>query len=83
MVLPYDMLLSDLLGVFEKIAAFTGIEVNEKLREQVTERSKKQKNYQRKHQVMDLEHFGITKEMINRDFGFVFEEYGINRDRIK
>jgi len=78
MVLPYDMLLTDLVGIFEKIAAFSGIEVSEKLREQVTERSNKQMNYRRKHQVMGLEHFGVTKEMIDRDFAFVFEEYGIN-----
>lgn len=78
MVLPYDMLLSDLQGTFEKIVEFTGIEVSDKLRDDVTEQSRKQKNFLRKHQVMDLEHFGLNREMIKRDFAFVYEEYGIN-----
>ncbi len=81
LVLPYDMLLTDLVGAFAKIVEFTNIDVSEKLHGHVVERAKKQKEYHRKHQIMDLEHFGLTKEMIKQDFAFVYEEYGIDSDK--
>ncbi|MEI6034434.1 MAG: sulfotransferase [Verrucomicrobiae bacterium] len=77
LVLPYELLLSDLNNAFDRIVGFTGITVSEELRQQVSERAKSQSHYQRKHQVMPLEYFGLTQERIARDFAFVFEEYGI------
>ena len=80
MILPYDLIVTNLNRAFQEIVDFTGLEVSDKLRRHVKERSKTQRDYQRKHQVMDLAHFGLTKEMIKKDFSFVFEEYSIKSD---
>nr|MBF0221850.1 sulfotransferase [Desulfobulbaceae bacterium] len=74
MVLPYDLLISDLTGAVQKIVDFTGIEFDDHLRQQVTQRAGSQKKYQRKHQVMDLKEFGLTEEMITRDFDFILKK---------
>ncbi len=78
MILPCDELITDLESAFEKIINFTGINVNESIMANVKKNAADQKNYKRKHKVMDLEQFGITREMITKDFDFVFKEYGID-----
>ncbi|WP_428634607.1 sulfotransferase family protein [Sedimenticola sp.] len=78
MIQPYNELLTDLEGAFEKISAFTKIEFSRRLRTEVIKMAARQKSFQRKHEVMEPERFGITHEMIARDFAFVFEEYGID-----
>jgi len=76
MVLGYDQLRADLEGAVARIAEFTGLEISARLRQEVAARALKQKDYQRKHAVLDLQHFGLSRERISRDFAFVFEQYG-------
>ncbi len=76
MVLPYKQLRSDLDKTIEKVAEFTGIEPSTQLRKIIEEQALVQKDYKRKHTIMDLEKFNLTKERIAKDFAFVFEEYG-------
>ena len=80
MVLRYDRLRSDLNKVFAKIVAFTRIKPSDKLQQAVERQALTQKDYQRKHQVMKLEEFGLTQEQIAKDLSFVFEEYGFNKN---
>lgn len=77
MILPYDLLRKDLTTAFSQIAEFTGLEVSEAQRRAVAERSAKQQTYQRRHQVMDLSTFGLSRERISTEFAFVFKRYGL------
>lgn len=76
MILRYDHMLADLNNSIEKVIAFTGIQPNPKFREAVKQKVAIQKEYKRKHQVMNIEEFGFTSAQIKRDFSFVFEHYG-------
>ena len=77
LLLPYEILRKDLETAFSDIARFSGLEVSNELRQAVARRAKGQQRYQRRHQVMELPHFGLSHEQISQDFKFVFEEYGI------
>ena len=77
MVLPYNLLCSDLEKSFTQIEKFTGIQPSDKLRQAVKKQAEKQKQYQRKHKIIDLQQFGLSKEQIAQDFDFVFEEYNL------
>jgi hypothetical protein len=79
MTLPYQKLRSNLNAAFQEIVAFTGIKVSKKLQQAVENQAQTQKSYKRKHQVMSLDKFGITKEQIAKDLSFVFEEYGLDQ----
>lgn len=78
MVLPYELLIADLEGAVKRIGDFTGLAIDHSLWQQVKERAHRQQQYQRRHQVMALEDFGLSKELIARDFAFVFEAAGLN-----
>ncbi len=80
MVLQYDVLRSDLYQTFEKIVAFTGIKPSNELQQAIDNQAQIQKDYQRKHQVIKLEEFGLTREQIAEDLSFVFEEYGFDKN---
>lgn len=80
MILPYDLLCSSLTDAFDKIVSFTEIQPSQKLQQFVAKKAQKQKDYQRKHTVMELEDFGLTKEKIREDLSFVFEEYCFDID---
>ncbi len=80
MVLRYDLLRSDLYQTFEKIVDFTGIKTSDQLRQTIDDQAQIQKDYQRKHQVVELEEFGLTREQIAEDLSFVFEEYGFDKN---
>lgn len=82
MVLRYDLLTSELYTAFEEIVAFTGIKPSEKLHQVNKYQAQLQKNYQRRHKVMELEEFGLTRENIAQDLSFVFEEYGFDKNDI-
>lgn len=79
MVLRYDLLISDLDEVFEKIVNFTGINPSNQLKQVVEQQSQLQKNYKRQHRVRNLEEFNLTKEKLVEDLAFVFEEYGFDK----
>lgn len=80
MVLQYDLLISELDKVFEKIVAFTGISPSEQLRQAIEQQTQIQKNYKRKHQVRDLKEFNLTRDKLIQDLSFVFEEYGFDKN---
>jgi hypothetical protein len=77
MVLPYELLRRDLETAFARIEAFTGLEVSKEQRQAVAERSQRQQEYQRRHQVMALADFGLSHERISREFAFVFGWHGL------
>ncbi len=78
MVMPYDQLLADLEGMFDEICRFTGIHVSDELQANVERRSANQQQYlKRKSKHMKIEEFGLSREMISRDFSFVFKQYDI------
>lgn len=76
LVLKYDLLKSDLENAWNKIAVFLDIQQNEILQQEIQYQAQLQKSYQRKHQVMELEEFGLNREVIYRDLSFIFKEYG-------
>lgn len=80
MVLPYEQLCSNLAEAFDKVVTFTGIEISQELRRAIDLQIEKQKSYQRKHKVMDLDKFGLSREKIGEDLAFVFEEYGLEKN---
>ncbi|MBU0681088.1 MAG: sulfotransferase [Proteobacteria bacterium] len=77
MVLPYELLRTDLETAFARVARFSGITVSDELHQIVAERAKSQQKYHRTHQVKDLAEFGLNHQRISEDFHFVFAEYGI------
>jgi hypothetical protein len=80
MILRYDIICSDLNKTFEKIITFTGLNPSNALRKAVEEQAKIQTEYKRKHKVMELKSFGLTKEKIAEDLGFIFKDYGFEKD---
>ena len=70
----------DLEQAINKIFAFTGINPSQELRKAIENQSKLQKHYKRKHKNFILEDLGITKEQIAKDFSFVFERYGFDKN---
>ncbi len=79
MVLRYDLLLKDLEKAFEDVVAFADLAVSDTLRERVREQAEKQKTWKRRHRNLQPEEFGITREQIARDLGFVFDAYGFEK----
>jgi hypothetical protein len=74
----YDELNLDFDKAIGKIMAFTEINPSKKLRQAIKEQALIQKNYKRKHQVIELKEFGLSMDRIAKDFSFVFEEYGFD-----
>ncbi len=77
LVLPYTQLLTDLQGAVENIIRFTGIQANEVMLEKVADQARRQKDYKPEHKGLPLEMFGITRQEIDKDFAFVFDNYDI------
>jgi omega-hydroxy-beta-dihydromenaquinone-9 sulfotransferase len=80
LILLHKELLSDLYKSFKKIASFIQIEPSTQLLKAVEQQAYDQKKYKRKHKVMKLEEFSLTKECIIEDLSFIFEEYGFDRN---
>ena len=74
LIVHYDMLRDDLIGVYKNIVAFTGIETSEELDRAVEKQAKKQNQYKRKHTVKKLAEFGIDENRIKDDFAFYFQD---------
>ena len=49
------------------------------MKQTVQEKARTQKDYQRKHQFIELEDLSLSQEQIAEDFDFVFEEYGFDK----
>ncbi len=79
-VILYDQFLSDLERAFDELVTFAELEVSDGLRQRIREQAERQKSYTRKHRIISLEAFGISREQVLEDLDFVFEEYGFPRD---
>ncbi|MCB9552325.1 MAG: sulfotransferase [Myxococcales bacterium] len=80
LTIRFPELLDDLQGVFDRLLDFTGFTVSDELRRRVADRAARQKHYNARHQNLDLEAFGIDREQVLADLGFVFDEYGFDPD---
>lgn len=80
MTIRFPELLEDLVGVFDRLLEFTGFTVSDELHRRVGERARKQKHYTASHQNLALAEFGITRERVVADLGFVFDQYGFDPD---
>lgn len=76
----FPELLDDLQGAFDRLIDFTGFTVSDELRQRVARRAARQAHYDAKHQNLALESFGITREQVLADLGFVFDQYGFDPD---
>jgi len=74
LVVPYNQLKEDLIGVFDRVVAFTKIKPSDRLCSVVKNQAEKQKIYQRKHEVRPLEDFGIDISRLKDDFSFLHEK---------
>ena len=74
LIIPYDQIKEDLIGVFNRVVEFTGIEHSEALCSAVKRQAAKQKQYQRVHEVLPLENFGIDSNRLKKDFAFLYEK---------
>lgn len=83
MVLLYEELCSDLEQSFIQIEQFTGIKSNNKLLQAIKKQAENQKKYQRKHKIIDLKQFGLSKEKIARDFDFIIKKLTNERLPVK
>jgi hypothetical protein len=75
-VVPYDELRASPLEVIEKIAAFAGLSLSQAAWDRIREQQERQRSFQREHQHLPLETFGVSDKQIVRDLRYVFEKYG-------
>jgi hypothetical protein len=80
LILSTEQLTQELEETFAKIVAFTEMKPSKELLQAVAEQAKAQRNYRRKHRVAKPEEFDITREQITKDFSFIFEEYGFDKN---
>lgn len=80
LTIRFPELLDDLQGAFGRLLDFTGFTVSDELHRRVAERAARQKHYSAKHENLELEAFGIDREQVLADLGFVFEEHGFDPD---
>jgi hypothetical protein len=76
LVVSYDDLRHSLAETMERVIAFAALECSPRLRELIAEQASAQPRYERPHQNLPLEEFGLTRERIVEDLGFVFDKYG-------
>lgn len=81
MIVRYDQLRSNLEQTFTEIVDFTGIKPSNQLKQTVKQQAQNQKDYQRKHQLVNLEVLSLSQEQISQDFDFVFEQYGFSKSK--
>lgn len=79
LILTYDEMNRDLEGTVRRVASFAGLTLSGELWGKIRKESDDQKNYRRKHGNLDLQQFGLTRERIVADLGFVFDKYGFAR----
>jgi len=72
LIVSYEQLKDDLMGVFDRVVEFTGIEPGEALTAAVNQQAEKQKKYRRIHAVRALEEFGIDSRRLKKDFAFLY-----------
>jgi hypothetical protein len=76
LVLPYERLRASPLTVAKEVAEFAGLKLSDAAWEEIRRQDSQQKTFQREHRNLTLEEFGLTRETIVHDLGFVFDKYG-------
>jgi hypothetical protein len=76
LVLPYDVLRTDLAGAMQRVVEFTGLTLSPELQQKIDEQTRAQSSYERAHKNLGLEEFGLSREQIVKDFAPVFAKYG-------
>jgi len=76
MQIHYSQLLENFEATMQKTIEFMNIDISEALKSEIKVQAEKQKNYQRKHKVYELEMFGLSEEKIKKDLAFMFEKIG-------
>ena len=79
LVVRYDDLRNNLGETVRQVVRFTGLQVSAEFESRIQQQSQEQKSFQRKHQNLQLEEFGLSKERIVEDLAFVFDKYGFER----
>ena len=76
MLVTHRQIMTGFDETFEKIISFYGLEKSEKLKNALAEQSSMQKEFKTEH-IYSLDQFGITKEQIEKDFAFIYENYDV------
>ncbi|ELR97090.1 sulfotransferase [Gloeocapsa sp. PCC 73106] len=76
LVITYEKMRTKLRETVAEVVEFTGIKLSDQLQQVVEEQASKQGSYKRKHEVMSLEEFNLTRDKITEDFSFLLKEYG-------
>ncbi|HNW82239.1 MAG TPA: sulfotransferase [bacterium] len=76
MLVTHRQIMTGFDETFEKIISFYGLEKSEKLKKALAEQSSMQKEFKTEH-IYSLDQFGITKEQIEKDFAFIYENYDV------
>ena len=79
MAVSYDSLRANLEATIERVMQFAGLELGLELRLKIAEQGRAQRAYERRHQNLQLEEFGLTEERVRGDLGFVFDKYGFDK----
>ena len=80
MVLSYEKLRTSPLAVAQEVAEFAGLQLSEAAWDEIRRQDAQQKTFQREHHNLPLEEFGLMRETIVRDLGFVFDKYGFAKE---
>lgn len=81
MILPYDLLKTDLQRAVDNFLKFTGMDISQKLKAKIRMQAEKQRSYSGEHQNLPLEYFGFSTEKLKKDFGFVIDKYGFEKNQ--
>lgn len=79
-VLRYDELRTSPLAVVRQVVEFAGLSLSEAAWEEIRRQDAQQHTFQRGHENLPLEDFGLTREQIVNDLGFVFDKYAFKKD---
>jgi len=82
MIVPYEQVKEDLMGVFDRVVEFTNIQPSDALKTAVRQQAEKQKKYQRIHEVRTLEEFGIDSRRLKDDFAFLYAKDPFSVDSV-
>lgn len=75
LVVSYEKMRTNLKQTIDEIAEFAEITLSDELKQAIEAQASKQGSYKRKHEVMSLEEFNLTRDKITEDFSFLLKEY--------
>jgi len=70
----YPQLLENFEATMQKAINFMQVDISKTLQNEIETQAEKQKTYQRKHKVYELEMFGLSEAKIKADLDFMFEK---------